>query len=190
MEQDQHYSAGELLDFLKQAGMQGLINPASARSRRNAFERLGRELTDEERRDVRRIDVSDLASRFHKLEGSSIRPETLEVYVQRTRQALNDFLGWKKDPDSFVSAGRERSHAFNRLAGGRAALSPEQRAAERITLQAIENPTDVVPVPIRPDQVVYLANLPLDLTEAEAERIAGIVRAFAHRSGSTDGQPD
>src|SRR6056297_3150233 len=115
MEQDQEYSAGELLDFLKQAGMQGLINPASARSRRNAFERLGRELTDEERRDVRRIDVSDLASRFHKLEGSSIRPETLEVYVQRTRQALNDFLGWKKDPDSFVSAGRERSRAFNRL---------------------------------------------------------------------------
>ena len=55
-----------LLKFLKQAGMEGLINPAAARSRRNAVEQLHAEMTEDERLDVRKLDVDELASRFHK----------------------------------------------------------------------------------------------------------------------------
>lgn len=179
MSTDQAQSAEALKHFLKQAGMQGMINPATARSRRNALELLSGELTDAEREDVRRIEVDALVSRFHKLEGSSIRPETLDVYAQRLAAALTDFLAWLDDPDHFASTNRERPRAFNRRRDQRPALSAEQQAAERITLEATENPASVVPVAIRSDCVVYIANLPLDLDEAEAERIASVVRAFA-----------
>jgi hypothetical protein len=170
------YSAESLLKFLKQAGMEGLINPAAARARRKAVEQLAGELTDAERADIRRIDVDDLLSRFHKLEGSSIRSETLRVYAERFRNALDEYLAWLDDPQSFMGARKEKARAFVR---GPEAVDPEQHAAERVTLEATENPPNVVPVQIRDDHTVYLANLPLRITREEADKIARVVRAFA-----------
>src|SRR6056297_1057452 len=159
------YTAEALLNFLKQAGMEGLINPATARARRKALEQLAGELTDDERADIRQIDVDDLLSRFHKLEGSSIRSETLQIYGQRVASALDEYLGWLENPETFTRARRERLRSFSR--------------SESLTPEAIENPSNVVPVPIRDDHVVYLANLPLDLSGEEADRIARVIRAFA-----------
>lgn len=187
MSNQKAYSAEALNDFLKQAGMQGLINPATARSRRNALELLSGELTDDEREDVRRIAIDALVSRFHKLEGSSIRPETLDVYAKRLGAALTDFEAWRKDPDHFVGTNRERPRAFGRRRDQQPALSAEQQAAERITLEATENPASVIPVPIRNDCVVYIANLPLDLDVDEAERVAAVVRAFASQRNPSNG---
>jgi hypothetical protein len=177
---DQSRSIESLLQFLKQAGMEGLINPAVARARRNAIARLSGELTPEESSDVSRINVDDLASRFHKLEGSSIRMEALDLYAERFRMALADFLAWLDNPAGFVSVGGERKRAVTR-----GSLTREQQVAERITLEASDNPSDIIPIALRPDISVYLANLPLDLTRGEAEKIARVVRAFAD-DGSAD----
>ena len=173
------HSCDALLRFLKQAGIEGLINPASARSRRNAVEQLSVELTEEERDDVRRINVDELALRFHKLEGSSIRTEALKLYADRFRMGLTDFLAYSDQPQSFQSIGVEKARAFKRRHDGKSSLSTEQQAAEQIRLEALENPSQIVPVPLREREVVYVANLPLDLTLAEADKIARVVRAFA-----------
>lgn len=174
------YSVDTLLEFLKYAGMEGLINPAVARSRRKAIEQLAAELTEEERADVRKLDVDELASRFHKLEGSSIRSEALSLYTERVRMAQTDFLAWAENPAGFQSVGGERRRAIPR-----GSLSPEREVAERITLESTENPSNVVPIALREDETVYVANLPLDLTPQEAERIARVVRAFARDDDET-----
>lgn len=173
------YTAEALGRFLKQAGMEGLINPATARARRNALDHLAGELNEGEQADIRMIDVDQLVSRFHKLEGSSIRPETLELYGERLKKGLDDYLRWLDAPSKFTPSARERVRNFARGSVAAPALNDEQRAAERIRLEATENPSRIVPVPVRSDHVVYIDNLPLDLTPAEAERIARIVRAFA-----------
>lgn len=172
---DGSYSVESLLKFLKQAGMEGLINPAVARSRRNAVEQLRSELTDAEQEDVRTVDVDDLASRFHKLEGSSIRIEALTLYAERFRMGLTDFLAWMEDPAGFQSVGGERARAIPR-----GSISREQQVAERIALEATENSSEIVPIPLRESRTVYVANLPLDLSKEEAKRIGRIVQAFAH----------
>lgn len=187
---DGSYTAESLLKFLKQAGMEGLINPAAARSRRNAVEQLYGELTDDERRDVRTLDVDELASRFHKLEGSSIRSEALALYVERFKMALADFVRWMDNPESFSGVGGERPRAIPRRSGGRNAIDRDTAEAERITLEATENPSSVVPVPLRKTNVVYVANLPLDLTAEEADKISRVIRAFAVRNGSRDDGSD
>ncbi|WP_376696105.1 hypothetical protein [Wenzhouxiangella sp. EGI_FJ10305] len=171
---DGSYSVDRLLEFLKHAGMEGLINPAVARARRKAVEQLAAELTEEERADLRKLDVDELASRFHKLEGSSIRSEALSLYAERVRMAQADFLAWNENPAGFQSVGGERRRAIPR-----GSLSPEREMAERITLESTENPSNIVPIALREDETVYVANLPLDLTAQEAERIARVVRAFA-----------
>lgn len=174
------YSVETLLEFLKHAGMEGLINPAVARARRKAVEQLAAELTEEERADLRKLDVEELASRFHKLEGSSIRSEALSLYAERVRMAQADFLAWNENPAGFESVGGERRRAIPR-----GSLSPEREVAERITLESTENPSNIVPISLREDETVYVANLPLDLTAQEAERIARVVRAFAHDDEET-----
>jgi hypothetical protein len=180
------YTAEALGRFLKQAGMEGLINPATARARRNALDHLAGELNESEQADIRTLDVDELVSRFHKLEGSSIRPETLELYGQRLKKGLDDYLRWLDAPSKFKPSARERVRNFARGSGAKPALTDEQRAAERIRLEATENPTRIVPVPVRGDHVVYIDNLPLDLTPAEAERIARVVRAFAGGDGAAE----
>lgn len=177
MSAESTHSLDALLEFLRQAGMEGLINPAAARARRKAVEQLMHELTERERADVRCIDPDTLVSRFHKLEGSSIRPETLQIYAERFTAALGEYLSWLDNPAAFISPRRERARAYMR--GGEAEASPERAAAERIALTASENSDHIIPVPIREDQVVWIANLPLDLSPAEAERIAGVIRAYA-----------
>jgi len=183
------YSAEALGQFLKQAGMEGLINPATARARRNALEHLAGELTAAERADVRELDVDVLVSRFHKLEGSSIRPETLEVYGDRLKKGLADYLNWLDSPARFTPSARERIRNFARGTRAEPALDEEQKAAERIRLEATENPSRIVPVAVRDDHVVYIDNLPLDLTRSEAQKIARIVQAFADDAGDDPG-PD
>lgn len=174
-------SIDALLQFLKQAGMEGLINPAVARARRNAVMQLSQELTETERADVGRIEVDVLASRFHKLEGSSIRMEALEVYAERFRMALADYLSWLDDPAGFVSAGGERRRAITR-----GSISRDQEVAERVVLEATDNPGNIIPIPLRTDQVVYVANLPLDLSREEAARIARVVQAYAAEGEGDD----
>ncbi|MEE4297022.1 MAG: hypothetical protein V2J20_10475 [Wenzhouxiangella sp.] len=171
---DGSYSVERLLEFHKSAGMEGLINPAVARARRKAVERLVAEMTSGERGDLRELDVDVLASRFHKLEESSIRSEALALYVDRVKMAVADFLSWSDNPANFQSLGGERQRAI-----ARGSLTPEREMAERITLESTENPSNIIPIALRERETIYVANLPLDLTEAEAERIARVVRAFA-----------
>lgn len=47
----------------------------------------------------------------------------------------------------------------------------------------------VIPVQIRPDLTVFIANIPWDLTANEADKIAAVVMAMAARaqSGRDDG---
>lgn len=181
------YSVDNLLQFLKYAGMEGLVNPASARSRRNAVEQLAAELTEDERADLRRVDVDDLASRFHKLEESSLRMEALELYAERFRLALADFLAWNENPASFDTVGAERLRAIPRGAGGRSGIGPDQEVAERIALESTENPLNVVPVALGENRTVHIAGLPLDLSRDEADKICRVVRAFATESGNREG---
>lgn len=185
MSADSSYSAESLLSFLKQAGMEGLINPAAARARRNAVEQIKSELSDAEQSDVRLIQVDQLAARFHKLDGSSIRSEALALYVQRFRAGLADFLAWKDDPAGFQSHAGERARALPR-----GSIAEEQRMAERIALAATENATHIVPIPLRESCTVYVANLPTDLSPAEAARISRIIRAFAADAAQTAAEED
>jgi hypothetical protein len=185
---DGDYSVQRLLEFLKYAGMEGLVNPASARSRRNAVEQLASELTAEERADLRKVDVDDLASRFHKLEESSLRLEALELYAERFRLALADFLAWNDNPATFDTVGAERLRAIPRGAGGRSGVGAEQEIAERIALESTENPSNLVPVALGENRVVHIAGLPLDLTAAEADKICRVVRAFAVEGDGNEGE--
>ena len=99
------YTLVKLVNFLRQSTIEGLLNPAVAKSRLNAVEQLAVELNPEEEKNLRLVDVDILCSRFHKLHDSSIRPEVLDLYKKRFNASLVDYFAWLTNPSSFFSIG-------------------------------------------------------------------------------------
>ncbi len=173
---DKDYSQTAFLEFLRQGAITGITKPAIARSRKLAAEQLMGQLKAPERLDLRLLDVDELCLRFHKLEGSTIRPETLQLYNDRLTSGLKDFVSWTSDPAKFVSVEGEKSEAVEVAARD----TPGQaQAREELTLDPPRSPHDIFPVPLRDDLVVYLQNVPLDMTQAEARKIAAVINALA-----------
>ena len=171
------YSVASFTDFMRQCVVMGIINPATLRSRKLAAEKLLGELKSHERNDLRMVDVEELCSRIHKLQDSTIRPESLNVYKSRLNDALADFINWTNDPESFAPRESEFKATREFLK-----KQPEEhkKAREELALNPPRSPLEIFPVPIREELVVYLQNVPLDLTRKEAEKIASVVRALAN----------
>jgi hypothetical protein len=170
------YSSASFSDFMRQSVVMGLINPATLRSRKLAAEKLLSELRSHERNDLRLVDVEELCSRIHKLQDSAIRPESLDVYKSRLKDALADFIRWVDDPESFVPRESEFKSTREYLK-----QQPEdhKQAREELALNPPRSPLEIFPVPIRDGLVVYIQNVPLDMTRKEAEKIAAVVKALA-----------
>jgi hypothetical protein len=173
---EKDYSEAAFLDFLRQSALTGIIKPAVARARKVAADHLLTELKAPERLDLRLLDVDELCARFHKLEGSTIRPESLQVYNERLKGALQDFLSWTEEPSQFTSVQGELPEARRVAARDD---HGQARAREELALNPPRSPHDIFPVPIREDLVVYLQNVPLDLTRKEAGKIAAVIQALA-----------
>jgi hypothetical protein len=173
---EKDYSQKAFLEFLRQAAVSGITSPATARSRKLAAEQLMLQLKPHERLDLRQLDVEVLCSRFHKLQGSTIRPESIRVYGDRLSGAIKDFIAWTSDPTTFQSVEGEKPEAT--LVAARDTPGQAQ-AREELALNPPRSPHDIFPVPIRENLVVYLQNVPLDMTQAEANKIAAVVKALA-----------
>ncbi len=173
---DKDYSQSAFLKFLREGAVTGLTSPATARSRKLAAENLLVQLKPHERADLRLLDVDELCSRFHKLQGSTIRPENIQLYNERLCGALKDFISWTSDPAGFQSIEGEKPEAV--LVAARDTPGQAQ-AREELALNPPRSPHDIFPIPIREDLVVYLQNVPLDLTRAEARKIAAVIQALA-----------
>lgn len=173
---EKDYSQIAFLKFLREGAVTGITSPATARSRKLAAENLLVQLNTQERHDLRLLDVDELCSRFHKLQGSTIRPESIEVYKERLSSALKDFIEWTEDPAGFQSVEGEKPEAV--LVASRDTPGQAQ-AREELALNPPRSPHDIFPIPIREDLVVYLQNVPLDMTQAEARKIAAVVQALA-----------
>jgi hypothetical protein len=173
---EKDYSQTAFLKFLRESAVTGMTKPATARARKLAAEQLLIQLKSHERLDLRVLDLDELCSRFHILQGSTVRPETLELYKERLLGALKDFVSWTSDPGSFQSVEGEKPEAVMVAARD----TPDQaQAREELALNPPRSPHDIFPVPIREDLVVYLQNIPLDMTRAEARKIAAVVEALA-----------
>lgn len=174
------YSKNGLFIFLRESARSGLLNPAVARSRKTAAQILLKHVSSEERINLRLVDVDLLCSRLHKIEDSSIRFEALNLYNSRLKSALSDYYSWLEDPEIFVSSASTSNNNANHI-NKRETI--EQKALESITLTIANKQEGIVPIQLRDDLTVYVKDLPLDLTTAEADKIVRVIKAFANGDG-------
>jgi len=182
---DSDYSEQAFLEFIKHSMVTGILRPQVAKSRKLAAEQLLTQLKSHERVDLRQLDVEELTTRFHKLQGSTVRTETLDLYSSRLQDALSDFISWRANPHDFVP--KESGQKTARAVVARDDAGKAQ-AREELALNPPRSPLDIFTVPIREDHVIYLQNIPLDLTAAEAAKIARVVKALAEPDDDNPGE--
>ena len=188
------YSLDALNRFLDYALEKGLLKSETAKSRKTAVNKILEKITDEQRADVRKIDLDLEADHFANRQGAGYIPASLQTYKSRARTALADFEAYVDNPMTFKPAGANNGKAASKSGAGSAVRKPKPGKAKEATevnksvqpataapaasLPAVEEGL-TFPVPIRPGMIVQLRGVPFDLTAAEAEKIAQVVKALA-----------
>lgn len=181
MEKD--YSAKAFFEFMDYLSAKGLLKPNTAASRKAAGNKMLDILEEDEKQDLRKIDIDALHARFSNLSGTTYSPKSLQVYKSRFKKAREDFIRFVDNPSGFkpTVTPREAPSASNN-----AGKKPKAKAKSSTASQPSSQPSGfreplVFPIPIRPDVTVEIRNLPDDLSEAEAARVAAVVQALAKK---------
>jgi hypothetical protein len=173
-------SRADVLKFLDWRGEKGLIPANTASSRKATANKVLALLSEEEAQDVTGVDVDDLIRRFGNKFGQQYTPDSLVSYRSRLRTAVDDFRAYCDSPVGFRPAGRAQQRPQNSKQGasGKEAVAGRAEASSHRATPSAPS-VHVLPIAIRADVTVQIGNLPFDLTEAEAKRIANVILAYA-----------
>lgn len=190
-----------LQDFLRWAGRTGEMNPTTAEAWAVACRRILEMTDDAENVELRDLDVDGLLSRFENLNRTKYSSGSMNTYKSRFRSAVTAYTAWlvnepwkpnqrtvkKKDdkPASPPSEPQQMTPPAVKPADATRVQPPAHEALPRLVSYTI---------PLRPDLMVEMT-LPVDLTKADAARIAAFVDSLAftadhHPSSRAGGDRD
>ncbi len=179
-------SRSELLDFLDYLARKGLMNKATVSARKAAANKVLSVLDDSEAEDVSILDIDDIMGRFNNLNGGKYTPDSLAAYKSRLKTAIDDFLSYLRNPMAFKpgmsSNGRkttdrqkQKLNKSNQKNGSDLSTNfPVDRSHIPIATPMI------LPIPLRTDLTIFIQGLPYDLSSAEANKIANVIKAMAN----------
>lgn len=171
-----------LLSFLEYLGSKGLMPRNTVGGRKAAVSKMLGVLDPEETGDVTALNLDQVMTRFVNLEGKNYTPDSLTVYRSRVNASINDFVAYLENPAAFKPSGsskKSKTEAAKKPSTSKVESHPKvQGPAHRFDAGHTAS-ANVFPIPIRPDVVVRIHGMPFDLTAAEADKIANVVRAMA-----------
>lgn len=189
-----------LLEFLDWAANKHEIPKATAQNLRGAAAKVLDVEQDLSSVDIRTIDVDDVLRRFEIKSGSAYNVASLTSYKSRFRAAVAMYMAWLSGEPGW--RGNQRKTRTNggdsrRARSESAKKTPAPRSSPSVTSTgpaeaASPSVSKIVQytMPLRPDLLVHLS-LPVDLTYADAERVANFVKslAFDQHTGSPSEDP-
>ncbi len=195
-----------MLAFITRLGERGDLNRATANNLRLAAAKILEVENTPEEVDVRNLDVDDLTRRFETLNRLNYNTTSMNAYKARFRQAVQLYRAYLSgDPEWKASLRKEREgQPAKKQAKKVVTKAPARRIVSSVTpaqepaATSQQAPADsmdgtrlvLYDLPLRRDLIIRLS-LPVDLTEADAERVAVFVRSLAFsqasRTASVDG---
>ncbi len=180
---EKNYSLDELNKFLEHAADKGLVNKNTAVSRKAATNKILTVLDESELSDLRTVDIDATFDRFQTKYSMKYSSGSLQVYLSRARKAISDFISYVDNPSAFKPSTVQRTSTKtnNKKKIVSSNVADEKTYTEQDSFNQPQQNTNniAVPVPLRENVVVNISNLPADLTEVEANRLAAIIKAYA-----------
>lgn len=179
---DTGYGLADLLSFLDYLADKGMLNRNTAVARKAASNKMFGVLDEDEQADLRDTDLESVSVRFANLRGQGYKPESLQVYKSRAGAALSDFLRYKDNPATFKiesigarTIAKASGAARSKVAATGQRVSPKDQESEQ-PIRRI--PSIDIPIPLRPNCIVQINGIPVDLKPTEAKKIAAVVSAM------------
>lgn len=158
------YSISNFLRFLDE--LDKYINPETSRNITLTAKRLldNSDSGLDPSTDIRTVDFEKIVD--HEYAESKISEKAKKTYVGRMNSGLKYFIQYLNGGEIKVVRGRMR-----------AVRKPTNEMAEKTVPEPTK--TFVLPIPIREGLILNISNLPLDLTEEDADKIARIIKSYA-----------
>jgi hypothetical protein len=175
------YSLASFMSFMDYLSDKHILNKNTAQSRKAAANKVFAVLDDAEAADLRQLDMDMVYRRFENKEGRSYKPETLQVYRSRLGTALADFLSHAQSPGQFkptVKTPSSTRPAPTKKSKKVAVAAVREEPLPQVTGKHQGSALNI-PVPLREGVTVMISGVPADLSEAEAARLAAIMKAYA-----------
>ncbi|MFC3683408.1 hypothetical protein [Hydrogenophaga luteola] len=183
-------SKAALESFLETQILFGEANPNTVGSWRAAVRKILADVAPDA--DVSSINVDALTSSIQNSPSNALRQDSLRVYGQRAKIAIQEFLAYTKNPDGYkLSTQRTKvetipisqvSMPFPTRKRTRLLHDPESprdtpSPSPQQNMQPSESALDI-PFPLRPDFLAQV-KIPRDLSKQEAERLCAFIKALA-----------
>lgn len=185
---EKNYSLQAFNEFFDYLANKHLLNKNTVQSRRGAANKILGVLDENEASDLRQLDVELVFQRFANKAGKDYKPDSLMVYRSRLGSALSDFFQYVENPAQFRPSLKANGSATAKRSAKVVRKADEHRAEDKPIAGTqvhqgaahTNSPGSVnVPVPLREGVTVQITGLPSNLTEAEASRLAAIIKAYA-----------
>ncbi len=174
-----------LLAFLEYLAEKGLMKRQTVAARKAVANKVFSALDASDREDVLSVNIDEIIDRFVNLEGNKYTPESLQTYKSRLKSTVEDFASYRKDPMSFKPSVQQRAARRPKTRSDANAdfdenvtFSPESKI-EPAETRSIDQPASIIPIPLRADLTIKIQGLPFDLTVAEANKLAAVIKAYA-----------
>ena len=165
-----------LIEHWSWAAEKGVMNKNTAAGLRAACVQVLGVLDDPDQADVASLDIEDLLTRFQNLRKQRFKPQVLEAYKRRFRNAVKSYKDYLENPGAWKPANQDRSGGPDRRPRAANAAAAQTTASEisRSRTAADSAGSEEYPFPLRPGVMARLI-LPVDLTRDEARRIKAFV---------------
>lgn len=156
------------------AAEKGLMNKNTANALRASSYQILEIIDDWETVDIREIDVEAIFRRFQNLKGKEYKPQTLNAYKRRFRQAVSYFLEYVNDPSNWKGPTSKSQSNQRTKNDGRQKASKSRDFSTSPSVnsmpQSFGDELVSYPYPLRENLVVYL-HLPSDLKNIEVRKL-------------------
>lgn len=168
-----------LVEHWNWAVSKGLMNRNTGGALRAACAKVLPAMEDWETLDVRELDVEAALTRFVNLHSQKYKPDSLEAYKRRFRQAVSSFLEYADDPAAWKPAQREPAQRKNGAATTTQSKAAEPRQAKETARGELKGSNlHEYDFPLREDVMAKLV-VPRDVTNAEMKRLMAWARTLA-----------
>lgn len=170
-----------ILEFQDYQANKGLLAKGTAIARKAALSKVLGILSNEEAENITEIDLDGLMIRFSNLQGKDYTPGSMNTYKSRVKAAIDDFEAYLSNPLGFRPSVNRRDRTAKSEKSNLKKTTPQQEAYEQIAKVSTPSfdASNILPIPLRADLTVRIQGLPFDMTKAEAEKIAAVVKAMS-----------
>jgi hypothetical protein len=163
-----------LIEHWSWAAEKGVMNKNTAAGLRAACVQVLGVLDDPDQADVASMDVEDLLTRFQNLRKQRFKPQVLEAYKRRFRNAVKSYKDYLENPGAWKPANQDRSSGAERRPRASNAAAAQAVTSGVSHARSGSVGSEEYPFPLRPGVMARLV-LPVDLTRDEARRIKAFV---------------